>query len=106
MFGTIPCMKHHDWQSPAVAEFRDSQADAGGLPSELAAVEFLERARWGDPPCCVRCGSVDVFKLRDRKSGERNKRFLWKCRDCKRQYANLTTASGRCSRSDPPEASG
>jgi transposase-like protein len=29
---------------------------------------------------------VDVLQLKDKKTGERNKRFLWKCHDCKRQY--------------------
>src|SRR5437773_7434915 len=54
--------------------------------SESAAVEFLEAQRWGDCPCCVRCGSVDVYKMSDAKTGKRNKRFMWRCRDCKKQY--------------------
>jgi transposase-like protein len=54
--------------------------------NELAAVEFLENTRWGECPCCVHCGSVAVFQLKDKKTGERNKRFLWKCKDCKKQY--------------------
>src|SRR4051794_32127909 len=54
--------------------------------NELAAVEFLEARRWGENPCCVKCGSVNVFQFKDEKTGERNKRFLWKCRDCKKQY--------------------
>lgn len=53
---------------------------------ELAAVEFLEGQRWGDTPCCVHCGSVNVYKMVDAKTGERNKRFLWRCHDCKQQY--------------------
>jgi len=53
---------------------------------EIAAVEFLEKQRWGNSPCCVLCGSVDVYTLKDRKTGGRNKRFLWFCRDCKEQY--------------------
>lgn len=52
---------------------------------ELAAVEFFEAQRWGDTPACVKCGSVDVYKMRDSKTGERNKRFLWRCHDCKEQ---------------------
>src|ERR1700688_2507170 len=39
-----------------------------------------------DNPCCVKCGSVEVYKMTDAKTGERNKRFLWRCRDCKEQY--------------------
>jgi transposase-like protein len=53
---------------------------------ELAAVEFLEVQRWGNTPCCVHCGSVDVYKMTDRKTGQRNKRFLWRCKDCGEQY--------------------
>jgi transposase-like protein len=54
--------------------------------SELAAVEFFEWRRWGDTPCCVRCGSLDVHKMVDSKTGQRNKRYLWRCHDCKKQY--------------------
>jgi transposase-like protein len=53
---------------------------------ELAAVEFFEFQRWGNTPCCVKCGSVDVYAMKDAKTGERSKRFLWRCRDCKEQY--------------------
>src|ERR1051326_5022027 len=53
---------------------------------ELAAVEFLEKQRWGDTPACVKCGSVDVYKMKDAKTGERNRRFLWRCHDCKEQF--------------------
>jgi hypothetical protein len=30
---------------------------------EIAAVEFLERQRWGDTPCCVHCGSTNVYQM-------------------------------------------
>lgn len=53
---------------------------------ELAAVEFLEEQRWGSTPACMKCGSVDVYKMKDAKTGERNRRFLWRCHDCKEQY--------------------
>ena len=53
---------------------------------ELAAVEFFEEMRWGNTPCCIRCGSVNVYKMTDAKTGGRSKRFLWRCRDCKEQY--------------------
>jgi transposase-like protein len=53
---------------------------------ELAAVEFFERQRWGNDPCCVKCGSVAVYAMKDAKTGERSKRYLWRCRDCKEQY--------------------
>lgn len=53
---------------------------------ELKAVEFFEAQRWGDTPACVKCGSLNVYKMTDAKTGERNQRFLWRCRDCKEQY--------------------
>ena len=53
---------------------------------ELAAVEFFERQRWGNTPACVHCGSVEVYKMTDAATGERSKRFLWRCRDCGKQY--------------------
>jgi transposase-like protein len=54
--------------------------------NETAAVEFFESQRWGECPCCAHCGSVNVYKMLDRATGERNKRFLWKCNDCTKQY--------------------
>lgn len=54
--------------------------------NELTAVEFLEKQRWGNTPACVKCGSVEVYKMKDAKTGERNSRYLWRCRDCKEQY--------------------
>lgn len=54
--------------------------------NELAAVEFFEKQRWGSTPACVKCGSVNVYQMRDAKTGERSKRYLWRCRDCKEQY--------------------
>ena len=52
---------------------------------ELVAVEFLERQRWGDAPACPRCGDTGVYQMLDR-DGTRNKRFLWGCRGCNRQF--------------------
>lgn len=54
--------------------------------NERAAVEFIEAQRWPDGPACVHCGSIDVYKMTDTKTGQRSKRFLWRCYDCKRQY--------------------
>jgi len=53
---------------------------------ELAAVKFLETQRWGNDPACVLCGSTNVYKMKDASTGKRNKRFLWRCHDCKNQY--------------------
>lgn len=52
---------------------------------ETAAVEFMEKQRWGDTPACPHCGDIDVHKMTSNK-GERNKRFLWRCHGCKKQF--------------------
>lgn len=68
----------------------DKSPDVAALPlacaDETAAVEFLERCRWSGDLACPRCGDTDVYRMADRKTGERNRRFLWRCRGCKRQY--------------------
>jgi transposase-like protein len=53
---------------------------------ETAAVEFFEEQRWGKDPRCAHCDSREIYQMRDRKSGERNKRFLWRCRSCNKQF--------------------
>ena len=53
---------------------------------ELAAVEFWERKLWMGTPCCPHCKSTGVFQFKDAKTGQRNKRFLWKCNGCKKQF--------------------
>src|ERR1043165_2938750 len=58
--------------------------------SESAAADWIERKRWGDTPCCPKCGSIAVYKMTDRKTGERSARFLWRCRDCKSRYTCRT----------------
>lgn len=54
--------------------------------NELAAVEFLEAQRWGNTPHCVHCNSTRVYKMTDGITDKRNKRFLWRCRECQKQY--------------------
>lgn len=51
---------------------------------ETAAVLFMEKQRWGETPCCPRCGSLDVYQMTDSRTGERQANFRWACRDCKR----------------------
>ena len=51
--------------------------------SERAAVEFLEQHRWPNGPACPRCGSVNVYQMKS-TTGERNKDYRWRCRDCAR----------------------
>jgi transposase-like protein len=51
---------------------------------ELKAVEFMEAQRWGGQPACPRCGSVDVYAMKDSTGEKRQESFRWLCRDCKR----------------------
>jgi transposase-like protein len=53
---------------------------------ELAAVEFFERQIWQGKPLCPHCQSTNVYKMVDAKTGQRNKRYLWRCHDCKEQF--------------------
>jgi len=72
--------RHNLSKSDIIAEIPLACSD------ETAAVEFFEFQRWGNTPCCVKCGSVAVYQMKDAKTGERSKRYLWRCRDCKEQY--------------------
>jgi transposase-like protein len=53
---------------------------------ETAAVEFFEEQRWGKDPRCAHCDSREIYQMLDRKTGARNKRFLWRCRSCNKQF--------------------
>ncbi len=68
-------------KSDVVAELPAACSD------ERLAVEFVERTRWSGEPVCPHCGVIGTAKqMRDRATGERNKRFLWRCADCKKQF--------------------
>ncbi|HMN42430.1 MAG TPA: IS1595 family transposase [Phycisphaerales bacterium] len=68
----------------------DKSAIVAQLPiacmDETAAVEFLERQRWGDAPCCPHCGDTDVRKMLGKDGKTRNRRYLWRCLGCRKQY--------------------
>jgi transposase-like protein len=51
---------------------------------ELKAVEFMEAQRWGGQPACPRCGSMDVYMMKDNTGEQRQADFRWLCRDCKK----------------------
>lgn len=55
-----------------------------------AALAFFERLRWGDDACCPRCGNMDVYKMRDKATGKRQKQMLWRCRGCSKKYSVRT----------------
>jgi transposase-like protein len=59
------------------------EAIPAACADEGKAVEFMEAQRWGDSPCCPRCGSLNVYAMKDSKTGERQANFRWLCRDCK-----------------------
>jgi len=71
---------------PELAKSEVVKAIPLACTDELAAVELLEGMRWGAHPACLYCGSVNVYKMTDAETGARNKRFLWRCRDCRKQY--------------------
>lgn len=50
---------------------------------ERAAVEFMEKQRWGDQPCCPRCDGINVYAMQNSKTGLRQSNYRWLCRDCK-----------------------
>lgn len=76
-------------KQPKVAS--DKSETIAQLPAachdETAAVEFMERQRWETEPRCPYCGFTTVYQMRDRATGERSKRFLWRCLNCKQQYS-------------------
>lgn len=72
---------HHNLSKSATVE-----AIPLACSDELAAVELFEELRWGKTPACVHCGSLNVYKMVDAVRGQRNKRYLWRCHDCKKQY--------------------
>ncbi len=57
---------------------------------EAEAVKFLEAKRWANGAACPCCGSIDVYQMKDRKTGERSARFLWRCRDCTKMFTVRT----------------
>lgn len=57
--------------------------------NEQAAVEFLEARRWPTGAKCPECESSSVYQLRKKETGERN-RFLWRCKECSRQFTVRT----------------
>lgn len=52
------------------------------FPTELDAVKFFEKARWGKKPKCPYCNSVRV--------GERNKDYRFHCKKCNKSFSVTT----------------
>lgn len=53
---------------------------------EKVAIEFIEKQRWGDIPCCPHCGNIDVYKMENHSAKRRQSNYRWRCRNCKKQY--------------------
>jgi len=53
---------------------------------EKAAVEFMEKQRWGNSPACPRCGDLAVYQMKDSKTGKRQANYRWRCHGCKEQF--------------------
>lgn len=70
---------HNLTKSGIIAEVPKACSD------EAAAVEFMERRRWNGEPTCAHCASKSVYQMQDTNGG-RSKRFLWRCRDCRKQF--------------------
>jgi transposase-like protein len=80
----------------------NTQRKVGGAKSELEkriplacasephAVAFMEQQRgWTSEAdaTCPKCGVFgESYQMKDAKNGERNARYLWRCRACKSQY--------------------
>lgn len=70
---------HNLTKSPLIAEVPKACCD------EAAAVAFLEQRRWNGEAVCPHCSSKTVYAMQDTNGG-RSKRFLWRCRDCRKQF--------------------
>lgn len=79
-------MRHKQVQNESTKD----DAPIGEIPlacaDEKAAVEFMEKQRWGEHPCCPHCGDMSIYQMKDSKTGERQKNFRWRCHGCKQQF--------------------
>lgn len=71
-------------QSPILAALR------AATQSEQAAVEFMERHRWGAAAACPTCGDASVYKMTSADGTTRNKDYRWRCRGCKLMFTVRT----------------
>src|SRR5437762_3965382 len=69
-------------RSPDAARFLDVAAIA---PDDEKARTILEKLRWPTGPRCVKCGSVDVYRVAIQE-GSQTRAGLLRCRDCDGQF--------------------
>jgi len=55
---------------------------------EKAAVEFMEKQRWGsrEDVHCPRCGDFNVHQMMNKAGTERQANYRWLCKGCKEQF--------------------
>jgi transposase-like protein len=73
-------------RKPGEAKSEILKAIPEACVDETAAVEFMEKQRWGDAPECPQCGSKEIVMVMDKDGKQRSKRFLWRCHTCKKQF--------------------
>ena len=78
---TIKVQKQSTKNDAVITELPAACAD------ERAAVEFMEKQRWGGFPACPHCGDTNVYQMKDLKTGERQANFRWRCHGCKQQFS-------------------
>lgn len=79
-------MKQNKVQNRSTKDDPTIKAIPMACADEAHAVAFMEEKRWGECPSCPSCGSIDVYQMKDSKTGERQANFRWRCNDCKDQY--------------------
>lgn len=79
-------MKYTKVQNTSTKDDEIVMAIPAACADEKAAVEFMEKQRWGEHPACPHCGDMDVYQMKDSKTGERQANYRWRCRGCKEQF--------------------
>ena len=51
------------------------------FPDHKSCIEYLEKVRWGNNPCCPYCGSIQVARKAENELVGR-----WNCHDCKSSF--------------------
>ena len=65
------------------------------FPTEQAAIEYLDRMRWGDSPACTRCGAADKLTPQPKFAGR------WWCGHCRKYFTSRTGTPLESAKIDP-----
>ena len=88
-------MKQTKVQSRSTKDDETIKAVPMAFADEKTAHEFMEEKRWGDCPSCPECGSVNVYKMMDSKTGQRQVNFRWRCSVIHNCVINASVYAGR-----------